>query len=137
MNKAVRENTVYHGYRWLLVDRDLDPNVIHDIFPTKKVRPQVVGYIAQLNGDKTKILNVYIDRKTAAHCNGYESSGLDIPVKKSIVNKNFTGKQYCMDNGIELYYHKREHKYNSSEIRNRTYELELAKRNEQSNNNPN
>jgi len=94
MNKAVRENTVYHGYRWLLVDRDLDPNVIHDIFPTKKVRPQVVGYIAQLNGDKTKILNVYIDRKTAAHCNGYESSGLDIPVKKSIVSRGFYYKLY-------------------------------------------
>ena len=94
MNKAVRENTVYHGYRWLLVDRDLDPNVIHDILPTKKVRPQVVGYIAQLNGDKTKILNVYIDRKTAAHCNGYESSGLDIPVKKSIVSRGFYYKLY-------------------------------------------
>ena len=94
MNKAVRENTVYHGYRWLLVDRDLDPNVIHDVLPTKKVRPQVVGYIAQLNGDKTKILNVYIDRKTAAHCNGYESSGLDVPVKKSIVSRGFYYKLY-------------------------------------------
>ena len=94
MNKAVRENTVYHGYRWLLVDRDVDPNVIHDIFPTKKVRPQVVGYIAQLNGDKTKILNVYIDRKTAAHCNGYESSGLDVPVKKSTISRGFYYKLY-------------------------------------------
>jgi prophage antirepressor-like protein len=94
MNKAVRENTVYHGYRWLLVDRELDPNVIHDILPTKKTRPQNLGYIAQLNGDKTKILNVYIDRKTAAHCNGYESSGLDIPVKKSIVSRGFYYKLY-------------------------------------------
>jgi hypothetical protein len=95
MNKAVRENTVYHGYRWLLVDRDLDPNVVHGtVLPTKKVRPQVVGYIAQLNGDKTKILNVYIDRKTAAHCNGYESSGLDVPVKKSIVSRGFYYKLY-------------------------------------------
>ncbi len=94
MNKAVRENTVYHGYRWLLVDRELDPNVIHDILPTKKVRPQNLGYIAQLNGDKTKILNVYIDRKTAAHCNGYESSGLDIPVKKSILSRGFYYKLY-------------------------------------------
>ena len=94
MNKAVRENTVYHGYRWLLVDRDLDPNVIHDVLPTKKTRPQNLGYIAQLNGDKTKILNVYIDRKTAAHCNGYESSGLDIPVKKSIVSRGFYYKLY-------------------------------------------
>jgi prophage antirepressor-like protein len=94
MNKAVRENTVYHGYRWLLVDRDLDPNVIHDVLPTKKVRPQVVGYIAQLNDDKTKILNVYIDRKTAAHCNGYESSGLDVPVKKSTISRGFYYKLY-------------------------------------------
>ncbi len=94
MNKAVRENTVYHGYRWLLVDRELDPNVIHDILPTKKTRPQNLGYIAQLNGDKTKILNVYIDRKTAAHCNGYESSGLDIPVKKSIISRGFYYKLY-------------------------------------------
>ena len=94
MNKAVRENTVYHGYRWLLVDRDLDPSVIHDVLPTKKTRPQNLGYIAQLNGDKTKILNVYIDRKTAAHCNGYESSGLDVPVKKSTISRGFYYKLY-------------------------------------------
>ena len=95
MNKAVRENTVYHGYRWLLVDRDLDPNVVHGtVLPTKKTRPQNLGYIAQLNGDKTKILNVYIDRKTAAHCNGYESSGLDVPVKKSTISRGFYYKLY-------------------------------------------
>lgn len=95
MNKAVRENTVYHGYRWLLVDRDLDPSVIHGtVLPTKKTRPQNLGYIAQLDGDKTKIMNVYIDRKTAAHCNGYESSGLDIPVKKSIISRGFYYKLY-------------------------------------------
>ena len=95
MNKAVRENTVYHGYRWLLVDRELDASVVHDtVLPTKKTRPQNVGYIAQLNGDKTQILNVYIDRKTAAHCNGYESSGLDIPVKKSILSRGFYYKLY-------------------------------------------
>jgi prophage antirepressor-like protein len=95
MNKAVRENTAYHGYRWLLVDRDLDASVVHHtILPTKKTRPQNLGYIAQLDGDKTKILNVYIDRKTAAHCNGYESSGLDIPVKKSIISRGFYYKLY-------------------------------------------
>ena len=95
MNKAVRENTVYHGYRWLLVDRDLDPSVIHGtVLPTKKTRPQNLGYIAQLDGDKTKIMNVYIDRKTAAHCNGYESSGLDVPVKKSTISRGFFYKLY-------------------------------------------
>ena len=45
-------------------------------------------------------------------------------------NKDFTGKQYCIENGIELYYHVRNHSYSTSELRQRTYELELQKRNE-------
>jgi len=42
--------------------------------------------------------------------------------------KNFTGKQYCMDHGIELYYHSRKHPYSSTELRNRVFELEKIKR---------
>jgi glycerol-3-phosphate cytidylyltransferase len=42
--------------------------------------------------------------------------------------KNFTGKQYCLDHGIELYYHSRKHPYSSTEFRNRVYELEKIKR---------
>jgi glycerol-3-phosphate cytidylyltransferase len=42
--------------------------------------------------------------------------------------KNYTGKQYCMDHGIELYYHPRRHPYSSTELRNRVYELEKVKR---------
>lgn len=44
--------------------------------------------------------------------------------------RDFTGKQYCMDNGIELFYHKRQHTYSTTDLRNRVYELELAKRQE-------
>lgn len=32
-------------------------------------------------------------------------------------DKNFTGKQYCIDNGIELYYNKRTHRFSSSSLR--------------------
>jgi len=39
-----------------------------------------------------------------------------------------TGKQYCIDNGIEIYYHLRRHQYSSTEIRNRVYNLEQKKR---------
>lgn len=45
-------------------------------------------------------------------------------------DKEFTGKQYCIDNGIELHYHLRRHTYSSTEIRNRVYELEKVKREE-------
>ena len=45
-------------------------------------------------------------------------------------NKDFTGKQYCIENGIELYYHVRNHSYSTSELRKRTYELEVQKKSE-------
>ena len=44
--------------------------------------------------------------------------------------RDFTGKQYCLDNGIELFYHKRQHTYSTSDLRNRVYDLELEKRKE-------
>jgi prophage antirepressor-like protein len=88
--KAITDNTIYCGFRWLLVERNLDPNIVHEIKPTKETKVQNLGYIAQLDKEKTKIVNVYIDRKTAAHFNGYESSSaLDNPVKNSTLANGF------------------------------------------------
>jgi hypothetical protein len=81
IEKAIKENTVYCGFRWVYVDRHLDPNIIHNIEPTKLTHTQELGYIAKLNSEKTEILNVYLDRKTAAIENGYSASGLDYFVK--------------------------------------------------------
>jgi hypothetical protein len=95
INKAVIENTVYCGFRWLLVDRDLDANIIHNITPTKQTKNQNLGYIAQLNSEKTEITNVYLDRKTAAQFNGYDSSSaLDNPVKNFTLTKGFYYRLY-------------------------------------------
>jgi hypothetical protein len=88
LNKAVTENTIYEGFRWLLVDRDQDANVLTTIEQTKPTTEKNSGYIAKLNQDKTEILNVYLDRKTACIENGYESaSGLDTPVKQFKASK--------------------------------------------------
>ena len=43
-------------------------------------------------------------------------------------DRDFTGKQYCIDNDIEIHYHKRRHKYSSTELRNRVFTLETQKR---------
>lgn len=87
ISKAVVENTIYHGYRWMMVERDQDPNIIHNIQYTKITRPQNLGYIAKVNANKTEIINVYLDRKTAATNNGYVSSSvLDTPVKKCTIS---------------------------------------------------
>jgi glycerol-3-phosphate cytidylyltransferase len=45
-------------------------------------------------------------------------------------DRDFTGRQYCLDNGIEIHYHKRQHTYSTSDLRRRVYEMELRKREE-------
>lgn len=35
------------------------------------------------------------------------------------IDKDFTGKQYCLENNIEIYYNRRSHKLSTSELRNR------------------
>ena len=95
INKAVVENTIYCEYRWVLVDRELDPNIIHKINPTKQTKTQNVGYLAQLNKEKTEIINVFLDRKTACHLNGYQSiTALDTPVKNFTLTKDFYYKLF-------------------------------------------
>jgi prophage antirepressor-like protein len=85
--KAIQQNTIYSGFRWLLVERNLDPNIIHAIEPTKETKTQNLGYVAKLDANKSEIINVYLDRKTAAQLNGYQSSSaLDNPVKNGTIS---------------------------------------------------
>lgn len=37
-------------------------------------------------------------------------------------DKNFTGKKYCIDNNIKIYYNNRDHGYSSTELRKRIRE---------------
>ena len=67
----------------------------HNIYPTRLTNAQNLGYVAQINKEQTEITNVYIDRKTAALLNGYESSSaLDNPVKNYTLAKGFYYKLY-------------------------------------------
>ena len=65
-----------------------DPNIIAEIEETKLTKVQNVGYIAKLNSEKSDIITVYLDRKTAAVKNNYISiSALDNPVKNYTLTK--------------------------------------------------
>ena len=93
ITNAVKENTIYCGFRWQLVERNLDANIIHSIEQTKEIKVQNLGYIAKLDENKSQIINVYLDRKSAAQINGYQSSSaLDNPVK----NGTITNGHYYM-----------------------------------------
>ena len=95
INKAVRENTVYRGFRWQLVDRELDPYAIQTLEPTKVTKVQKNGYVAKVNQEQTEILHVYLDRKTAAQCNQYPSiSSLDNTVKNHTIKDGYYYQLY-------------------------------------------
>jgi glycerol-3-phosphate cytidylyltransferase len=38
-------------------------------------------------------------------------------IGEDYVNKDFTGKQFCIDNNIELFFNSRKHKFSSSSLR--------------------
>ena len=95
LSKAVLENSVYCGFRWNFVDRELDASKLENIAPSKVSKQYKQGYIAKMTADGSEILNVYIDRKTAAMINGYDSwSALDTPVKKGTVTKGHIYKLF-------------------------------------------
>jgi phage anti-repressor protein len=87
--KAVAENTVYSGYRWSYIDRELNPNDLSNIKPTRQTQPQKTGYVAKLNQTKSEIVQVYLDRKTAALENGKSISCLDNPMKNGTIVNGF------------------------------------------------
>jgi hypothetical protein len=89
LNNAILENTIYNGFRWIFVDRELDPNIIYNIEPTKQIKTKNLGYIAKLNIEKTEIINIYLNRKVACKYNNYiHQSALDRAVKNFTVSKN-------------------------------------------------
>ena len=49
-------------------------------------------------------------------------------LSEEYINKDFTAKQYCLDNGIEIHYHKRKHIFSSSELRARVENARIAQR---------
>jgi hypothetical protein len=55
VDKAVVEGTIYRNFRWAYVPREKDPNVLHDLLPTREVKVQNTGYNAKLNATKTEI----------------------------------------------------------------------------------
>jgi len=61
---AAKNNTIYKGFRWLLVDRNVTEAPI--LQPTVESRTQSIEYIAMIDIQQTKILNVFPSQKEAA-----------------------------------------------------------------------
>ena len=75
------------------------------------------------------VYEILVYETEADHLNLIQTKSIDIRfLSEEYENRDFTGKQYCVDHGIEIYYHLRRHNYSSTELRNRIYFLEKQKR---------
>ncbi len=59
IQNAVKNNTIYKGFRWNFVNENEDPNIVN-IQPTVKITtPYVINTIVKLNATRTKIIDTY------------------------------------------------------------------------------
>ena len=94
IREAIRKNTIYKKYRWMIVDNDNDPNIIHNIQPTVISKKVASSVILELNNDKTEITRHFISINVASeelHINNHR-------VKKIISDKILSNNHFYILN---------------------------------------
>lgn len=113
---------------YLIVGLQNDPTIDRPGVKNKPVQSVVERYV-QLQAVKfVDEIIVYNTEKDL------EDLLMFLPITVRIIGeeyegKDFTGKEICDDRGIKIWYNSRKHRFSSSELRQRTYQFELDKRN--------
>jgi glycerol-3-phosphate cytidylyltransferase len=116
---------------YLIVALQVDPTVDRPGIKNKPVQSVYERYV-QLQGCKY-VDEILVYETEQDLLNLIQTQTIHVRfLSEEYLNRDFTGKQYCLNNGIELHYHKRKHQYSSSDLRRRVYELELTKLQESS-----
>ena len=111
---------------YLIVGVQSDPTVDRPGTKNKPVQSIVERYV-QLSAVKfVDEIIVYNTEKDL------EDMLMFLPISVRIIgeeykDKDFTGKQICEDRGIKIWFNSRSHRFSSSELRQRTYQSEMAK----------
>jgi glycerol-3-phosphate cytidylyltransferase len=112
---------------YLKVALQVDPSIDRPGIKNKPVQSVYERYI-QLQGCKY-VDEILVYETEADLLNLIQTQTFHIRfLSEEYRHTEVTGKQYCIDNGVEIYYHLRRHQYSSTEIRNRVYNLEQQKR---------
>ena len=109
---------------YLIVGLQTDPSIDR---PTKNKPTQtVVERYIQLKG--CKFVDEIVPYATEQDLEDIlKSFTIDIRiVGDEYQNKDFTGRKYCEDKGIELYFNSRDHRFSSSSLRKEVYEKQLS-----------
>ena len=114
---------------YLIVGLQVDPTIDRPGIKNKPTQSVYERYV-QVHGCKY-VDEILVYETEADLLNMIKTQTINIRfLSEEYLDRDFTGKQYCIDNGIKLHYHKRRHQYSSTELRNRVYELESQKKKE-------
>jgi len=112
---------------YLKVALQVDPTIDRPGVKNKPVQSAYERYV-QLQGCKY-VDEILVYETESDLLNLIQTQRINIRfLSEEYKDRDFTGKQYCIDNGIELFFHLRRHQYSSTELRNRVYRLEQQKR---------
>jgi glycerol-3-phosphate cytidylyltransferase len=114
---------------YLIVALQVDPTIDRPGLKNKPVQSIYERYV-QLQACKY-VDEILVYETEADLLNLLKTQRIDIRfLGEEYKDRDFTGKQFCIERGIELIYHPRTHQYSSSELRTRVYDLERKKREE-------
>ena len=111
---------------YLIVGVQSDPTIDRPGTKNKPVQSIVERYV-QLSAVKfVDEIIVYNTEKDL------EDMLMFLPISVRIIgeeykDKDFTGKSICEERGIKIWFNSRSHRFSSSELRQRTYQSEMAK----------
>ena len=112
---------------YLIVGLQLDPSI--DRPKKNKPTQSVIERYVQLRGCKyIDEIIPYVSENDLIDV--LSSFKIDLRIiGEEYKNKVFTGKDYCVKKGIEIYYNKREHRFSSSSLRKEVAQSENKKNN--------
>jgi glycerol-3-phosphate cytidylyltransferase len=108
---------------YLIVALQVDPTIDRPGIKNKPVQSIYERYV-QLQACRY-VDEILVYETEADLLNLLKTQKIDIRfLGEEYKDRDFTGKQFCIEQGIELIYHPRTHQYSSSELRNRVYQAE-------------
>ena len=82
LKHSISNSSVYHGFRWKIIEKTEDPSIKYDIGETTEIIVSRREFIAHINIDKTHIMNVYSEQKEFAEKYKLSNSAVCCAIKR-------------------------------------------------------
>lgn len=93
IKKAIENKTIYKDSRWYELVRNMPDDTYQEIGETVESKTVKLGYVAMLNLDKSKIINVFCDQKAAGIDRKFTSSA---SIANAIKRNSISSGHYFM-----------------------------------------